>query len=191
MRRSRVLQFNIFAARRTELNNYLPLFLGSIVANKMYPEELNEILIHAVPNSWARKSYIQGRDFEERSYKETCDMFKRMEISEAIYEGEENSKNTSQAEAYRSSSGRKKKGGASASPSNPEQGYSGKRKRSNAGHPSNEPTGANKHACCMVPYTLQKSVHYYVSTPRSALRNSHTKTNNPSPAATNAANSQV
>ena len=38
----------------------------------------------------------------------------------------------------------RKGGGASASPSNPKQGRSGKRKRSNAGHPSDEPTGAKK-----------------------------------------------
>ena len=53
----------------------------------MEPEELNKILLHAVINSWARQSYIQGWDFEGRSYKETCDMFERMEIEESIYEG--------------------------------------------------------------------------------------------------------
>ena len=55
----------------------------------MEPEELNKILLHAVINSWARQSYIQGWDFEGRSYKETCDMFERMEIAGSIYEGGE------------------------------------------------------------------------------------------------------
>ena len=71
-------------------------------------------------------------------------MFERMEIVEVIYEGGATSKNNSRAESDPTISGRKKKGGASASPSNPEQGRNGKRKRSNAVHPSGEPTGANK-----------------------------------------------
>ena len=48
-------------------NNYLPLFLGSSNAKKMDPEELNEILLHAVPNSWERQAYLQGWDLEGRT----------------------------------------------------------------------------------------------------------------------------
>ena len=81
------LLFKIFAARLTELNNYLPFFPGLIAANKMDPEELNKILLHAVPNLWVKKAHVKGWDFEGRSYKETCEMFKRMEIAEAIYKG--------------------------------------------------------------------------------------------------------
>ena len=51
----------------------------------MYPEDLNKILLHAVPNSCAQQAYIKGWDFEGRSYKDTCDMFEHMEIVEAIY----------------------------------------------------------------------------------------------------------
>ena len=71
-------------------------------------------------------------------------MFERMEIAEAIYEGGAPSKNNQQVEFDRASSGRKKKGGASTSPSNPDQGHTGKSKRSNAGNPSDEPTGSKK-----------------------------------------------
>ena len=60
MRKPQHLQFKIFAARLTELNNYLPLLPGSSAAKKMDPEELNEILLRAVPNAWARQAYIQG-----------------------------------------------------------------------------------------------------------------------------------
>ena len=60
MRKLQDIQFKIFAARLTELNNYLPLFPGSSAAKNMDPEYLNEILLHAVLNSWARQSYIQG-----------------------------------------------------------------------------------------------------------------------------------
>ena len=75
------LQLNIFVARLTELNNLLQIFPGSSVAKKMNPEELNEILIHAVPNSWAQQSYIQEWDFEEQSYKETCNIFEHTETT--------------------------------------------------------------------------------------------------------------
>ena len=78
MRKAQDLQFKIFASRLTEVNNCLPLLPGLSVAKKMDPEELNEVLLHAVPNSWAQQSHIQGWDFEERSYKETCDMLERM-----------------------------------------------------------------------------------------------------------------
>ena len=54
----------------------------------MGPEELNDILIHAVPNAWARQSYLKGWDFEGIAYKDTCFMFERMETAQAIYEGE-------------------------------------------------------------------------------------------------------
>ena len=110
----------------------------------MGPEELNEILLHTVPNSWAQQVYLQGWYSKGRTYNDTCNNLERMEIVKAIYKGGAPSKNTQRAEANRDSSGRKEKGGASASPSKPDQVHSGKRKRSNTGHPSNEPTGANK-----------------------------------------------
>ena len=75
-------------------------------------------------------------------------MFERMEIAKVIYEEGETSKNTPKTEADRASSGRKKKEGAYTSPSNPEQGRSDKCKRINAGHTSNQPTGAKK--TCML-----------------------------------------
>ena len=144
MRKTWDIQLKIFAARLTELNNCLPPFLGLRNAKNMGPEELNEILLHAVPNSWVWQAYLQGWYFEERTYKYTCDMFELMEIVEAIYEGGAPSKNDQQAEANRSSSGRKKNGGASASPSNPNQGRAGKCKRSNEVHSSDEPTREKK-----------------------------------------------
>ena len=85
----------------------------------MDPKDLNKIILHAVQKYWTRQAYIQGWDFEGRSYKETCDMFERMEIAEAIYEGGAHSKKTQRVEADRAGYGRKKKGGASASPPNP------------------------------------------------------------------------
>ena len=76
------MTFKSFAARLKEINNFLPLFPGSDASKKMEMEELNEILIHAVPNGWAKQSYLQGWDFELKTYRETCTMFKRMEVAE-------------------------------------------------------------------------------------------------------------
>ena len=107
----------------------------------MDPEELNNILLHDFPTSLGKQAYIWWWDFEGRSYKDTCKMFKRMETSEAIYEGGAPPKNTQQEQSDRSRYGRKKKLGSSASPSNPEQVRSGKRRRNNAGHMSDDMTG--------------------------------------------------
>ena len=59
MRKPRSMPFKNFAARLTEMNNFLPLFPGSEASKKMETEELNEILLHAVPNAWAKKSYLK------------------------------------------------------------------------------------------------------------------------------------
>ena len=75
-------------------------------------------------------------------------MFGCMEITEAIYKGETTSKNTPGAESKRGIFGRHKKGGAYASPFNPNQGCTGKLKTSNTGKLSDDPTGAKK-TCLM------------------------------------------
>ena len=46
------LPFKRFSARLMELNNYLPIFPGSSDIKKMSPEQINEILLHYVPNGW-------------------------------------------------------------------------------------------------------------------------------------------
>ena len=71
MCKPREILFKLFSARLTELNNYLPLFLGLSASNKMHPEELNEILLHAVLNGWAKHAYLQSWYFEMKKYKAT------------------------------------------------------------------------------------------------------------------------
>ena len=68
-----------------ELNNYLSFFPRSRASNNMSPEELNEILLHAVPNGWAEQAYLKGWEFLGDSYKETFQMFKLMEIVDQVY----------------------------------------------------------------------------------------------------------
>ena len=92
-------------------------------------EELNDILIYAVPNTWAKHAYLQGWNFEGRTYKDTYEMFEHIKIVEQVYEGGNTSKNTNQEESDRVSHGRKHKGGEAALPTNPEKGRSGKHKK--------------------------------------------------------------
>ena len=53
----------------------------------MPQEYLNDTLLHAVPNGWAKQAYIQGWYFEMKSYKATCELFEIMGVVEKIYEG--------------------------------------------------------------------------------------------------------
>ena len=76
-----------------------------------------------------------------KSYKATCGLSERMEVAEKIYEGGNTSKTPIRADAKRASHGRKRKGGESASPTNPGTGRAGKRKKTNTVHPSNRLTG--------------------------------------------------
>ena len=77
----------------------------------MAPEELDDILLYAVPNAWAKHAYLQGWDFEVRTYKYTYGMFERIEIVEQVYKGGNTSKNANQAESERVGHGRKHNGG--------------------------------------------------------------------------------
>ena len=48
----------------------------------MAPEELNDILLYAVPNVWAKHAYLQSCGFEGRNYKDSYEMFEHIEIVE-------------------------------------------------------------------------------------------------------------
>ena len=71
----------------------------------MPPEEITDILLHNVPNCWERKFYLQGRNFEGKTYKETCEMFDTMEIAGKVYKGVTPSKNTTMADDNHVSNG--------------------------------------------------------------------------------------
>ena len=50
----------------------------------MDESELNEILLHDVPNVWDNHYYLQVWGFEIVTYKETYDMSEIMEVSEQV-----------------------------------------------------------------------------------------------------------
>ena len=53
------MPFKRFTAGLMEIKKNLPLLPGEYISKKMHPEELNEILPHAVPNGWSKKYYLQ------------------------------------------------------------------------------------------------------------------------------------
>ena len=71
IRKPRLLPLNIFFAVLTELNNYLHLFLGLSDAEKILPHELKDILLHDIPDSWSKQSYLQRCYIEGKTYTET------------------------------------------------------------------------------------------------------------------------
>ena len=78
LKKPSALPIQRLAARLTDLNNYLPLFLVFDAYKNMEEEKMNEILLHDVPNSWAKQSYLQGWYFGARGYRETYEMLKQV-----------------------------------------------------------------------------------------------------------------
>ena len=137
-------------ARITEINNFLNLFPGLDITKKVTPEELNEILLHVVPNVWDKQDYLQGWDFWMKTFRETCAMFKRMEISEQVYKGQTPLKKLIPY-ANRDSRVRKRKGGESALPTNHNKGRTSKRKTKIQSLQVRRRSVQIKHACYMAP----------------------------------------
>ena len=54
-----------------EQKKYLPIIPRYSPSKKTNPEELDDILLHAVISDWAKQEYLQGWYFEENSYKKT------------------------------------------------------------------------------------------------------------------------
>ena len=55
MRKPCAVLFEIFKAILTKLKNYLSTFPGSYESKKMDEAEINKILLHTVPNGWAKQ----------------------------------------------------------------------------------------------------------------------------------------
>ena len=85
----KTLSLNVrrYAARLIYLNEYLESFPEVTINDKIGITEINKKLLNSIPNSWYKKSHVQGFDCESISFKKAVKMFERMEISEIIYEG--------------------------------------------------------------------------------------------------------
>ena len=74
-----------YAERLIDFNEYLALFPGDNLYDKIGGAELNEILFNRMPNNWSKQAYVQGFYCESISFKKSFNMFELMEISESIY----------------------------------------------------------------------------------------------------------
>ena len=149
----------------------------------MTHEDLNEVLLHAVPNAWTKLPYLQGWYFNMKTYKEHFAMFKRMEIFGKVRKGRTPSKTPIMEDSNCDRHVRKRKGGEAASPTNREKGRAGKRKIKNTGHPSDASTSAKKSCILHGPGCSSEECKrpkiYSEITPYSGL----IKINKPTPAA--------
>ena len=69
------------------LNWYLASILGATLADKIDVTELNDIFLNSTSNSWSKKAYVWGFDWESILLKNAANMFERMEIVEYICGG--------------------------------------------------------------------------------------------------------
>ena len=114
LKKPRALPIKRLVALLTELNNYQLLFPESNTSNNMEEGEINEIILHTIPDSWAQTTYLQGWNFKSRGYWDTHEMFEHMETAEQVYKGGKSSKNNqNRADANCDSYSRTNKGGGS------------------------------------------------------------------------------
>ena len=130
----KTLSLNVrrYAARLIDLNEYLESFPEVTINDKIGITEINKKLLNSIPNSWYKKSHVQGFDCESISFKKAVKMFERMEISEIIYEGVVTTsyKKTTRAESNCTGLSRNKKGDATSLNTHPvKNGSAGKRRK--------------------------------------------------------------
>ena len=49
--------------------------------------ELNKILLNSVPDSWSKQARVRGYYCKSITFKDTGNIFERMEIAESIFKG--------------------------------------------------------------------------------------------------------
>ena len=72
-------------ARLIGLNEYLDLFPGEKLTEKIGVTELNENFLHCLTNSRSNQAYLHWFDWEFITFKKFVNTFKLMDIVESIY----------------------------------------------------------------------------------------------------------
>ena len=54
----RELKVRCYTARVIDINDYLDVFPGAKVCDKIGDTEINEIILNGMPNGWSKKSYV-------------------------------------------------------------------------------------------------------------------------------------
>ena len=81
MKKLRSLKVICYSVRLIDMIEYLDSSPGATFADNIDITELNDILLNIMPNSWYKKSYVQGFDCEYISFKKAINMFERTEIT--------------------------------------------------------------------------------------------------------------
>ena len=68
-----------------DINESFDIFPGSKASRNIGKMELNEIILHIMPNGWSRQVYMQGFWFWV-CLKQDINTFENMEIAEYIHE---------------------------------------------------------------------------------------------------------
>ena len=59
MRSPRSLKVSFYAAQLIGLNEYLDVFPGEKMSDKICMTELNEIMLNSMPNIWSEQAYVK------------------------------------------------------------------------------------------------------------------------------------
>ena len=92
----------------------------------MTQEELNDILLHDLPNVWSKHAYLRGWGSELKYYKLTTNIYECMETTEQVYKGYQYSKTTKRSGTNRDDFISKHKVGVSIYPMNTQKGTTDK-----------------------------------------------------------------
>ena len=65
-------------ARLVDLTEYLYLFPGAKLTDKIGMMEINEVLLNIMPNSWSKQAYVQRFDCKSITFKKAVKMFDSM-----------------------------------------------------------------------------------------------------------------
>ena len=69
MSKPRGLKVRRYTARLIKPNDYLDVFPGANISDRIFLTELNEILLNGMPNSWIKQAYVQVFDCESITFK--------------------------------------------------------------------------------------------------------------------------
>ena len=84
MRNPHGLKVRCYAAHLIDLNEYLALFPGVNLTDKIGMTDLNGVLLNIMPNSWIKQSCVQKFYYKSITFKRAINMFERKDIAESI-----------------------------------------------------------------------------------------------------------
>ena len=78
MKEPRALTVRQYTVRLVDVNEYLESLPGATLNDNIGKTQLNEILLHSMPNSWSIQAYVKGFYCESINFKKDVNMLERM-----------------------------------------------------------------------------------------------------------------